>query len=527
MKKVLIPTKLNTVAKELLEADGKYEVIQDENADLMDLAAAHSDAYALIVRSDKVTQEVIDALPSLKVVVRAGSGYNTIDTKYARKRGVDVMNTPGANANAVAEEVVTLILADIRHVVAGDPSVRSGKWEKKNFMGRELTGKTVGIVGLGAIGRMLARRLTGFECKLLGYDPMISQERARDFKVELTELESVFQQSDFVTLHLPENDETRGMIGEKLLGLMKPGATLINCARAGILDEDAMRSLKDEKGLRFLNDVYPKDAEGDKSVADIADLMLPHLGASTVEANINAARRAAEELIEYDEKGVTSFVVNRDIPEGLDEAYCELAYTLSNLCRCVMGPKNQIKLIETSFYGDLKPYSQWLLVPIVAALSEEFDRSMDYQAAINYLKEQGVEYDDRETDDAKGYSNSITVDLTGSVDADTLRHASIRGTVAESNLMISRINDFDKLYFEPVGKTLFFCYKDRPGVLGQIGASLAEAGVNIDDVRNPHDSRGETSLAILKVSGDFSQSLVDQVAEKIQASFAFALNFSE
>ena len=149
MKKVLIPTKLNAVAREMLKNHGSYEVVQDDSSEFNALAAQHSDTYALIVRSEKVTPEIMDAMPSLKMVIRAGAGYNTIDTKYARSKGIDVMNTPGANANAVAEEVIALMLADARHVIPSDASTRSGKWEKKNFMGKEVTGKTVGIVGFG------------------------------------------------------------------------------------------------------------------------------------------------------------------------------------------------------------------------------------------------------------------------------------------------------------------------------------------------------------------------------------------
>jgi len=310
MKKVLIPTKLDLVAKGLLEENGNYTVVQDEDNDLTTLAAQHADAYALIVRSEKVTPEIIDALPQLKAVVRAGSGYNTIDCVYAREKGVDVMNTPGANANAVAEEVIALILADARHIVPADPSTRAGKWEKKQFMGRELTGKTVGIVGFGAIGKLLARRLSGFDCKVLAYDPIVSDEDIRAAGVEPVSLTELLEQAVYVSLHIPENDKTRGMINDDFLSHMQAGATLVNCARAGVIDEDAVKRARDEKQLRFLNDVYPKDAAGEKSVAAISDVMLPHLGASTKEANNNAARRAAEELIALDEAGDTSCVVN-------------------------------------------------------------------------------------------------------------------------------------------------------------------------------------------------------------------------
>jgi len=522
-RKVLIATKLDAVARRTLEGDGRYLVVQDEKTDLMTLAKAHPDTHAIIVRSEKVTSQIIDALPSLKAIIRAGSGYNTIDCKHARKRGVDVLTTPGANANAVAEEVIGMMLADARHIIEADASARRGEWEKTRFMGTEIAGKTVGIVGLGNIGRLLAKRLSGFECRLLGYDPIISGERAREMNVELAPIEKLFAESDYVTLHIPENDETRGMVNARLLGLMKEGATLINCARSGVIDEDALRAIKSVKKLRFLNDVYPKDEPGPKSVADIADIMLPHLGASTHEANANAARRAAEELIELDFKGVTSFIVNRDIPDGLDEAYCRLANTLARLCRCLMGRSASLKLIETSFYGTLEPFGQWLLVPIVAGIWEDFETTLDASAARRYLDEMGIEYVNRKVDPNKKFDNSMTIDLTGTVDADNLRRVSIRGTVAEGILMVSRINEFDKLYFEPVGHTLFFLYDDRPGVIGTIGSKLAASNVNIEDMRNPHDTKTNRSLAILKVNQRVPDELMEEIGREIRALASFSV----
>lgn len=523
MKKVLIPTKLNTVVKDILDANGHYAVVMEETTDLPGLAQRHPDTYAMIVRSEKVTPAVIDALPALKVIVRAGSGYDTIDTKYARKRGIDVMTTPGANANAVAEEVVALMLADARHLIKADASCRAGLWDKKSFMGREISGKTVGIVGLGAIGQLVAKRLAGFECRLVGFDPVISQDRAQQVGVELVDLPSLFEQADYITLHVPENDQTRGMVNAALLASMRKGATIINCARAGIINEADLRAAKASKGLRFLNDVYPKDAEGPKTVADVADIMVPHLGASTKEANTKAAALAAQELIEFDEKGITSYIVNRGIPAGLDEAYGELAYTLSKLGRCLVGAEAKLKLIETSFYGTLKPYANWLLVPIVSALSEDFDRSMDFPAARKFLGDMGIDYNDRETDEKKGFENSITLDLTGGVEKDLLRTISIRGTLAEHRIMISRINDFHGLFFDPAGHTAVFIYKDRPGVLGRIGAALAAAQINIDDVRNPHDTKGEESIAILKVNQAVPAAVLEKIAAEIKASTYFSV----
>jgi len=523
MKKVLIPTKLDRIAGELLTSRN-YAVVQEEKTDLRTLAEKHPDAYALIVRSEKVTADVIDRLPHLKVIVRAGAGYDNIDAKYARKKGIDVMNTPGANSNGVAEEVVALMLADARQIIAADASCRAGRWEKNRFMGRELAGKTVGIVGLGNIGRLVARRLSGFDVRLLGYDPAISHERAEELNVALTDLKTLFAESDYVTLHVPETAETRGLVNRELLALMKAGATLVNCARAGIVVEADLRAAKQEKGLRFLNDVYPKDAEGPKTVADIADLMLPHLGASTYEANWNAARRAAEELIDLDEKGVTSFIVNRDIPEGLDPAFCELANTMARLCRSMLGRTTPLKSIETSIYGSLAPFAEWLLVPIVAGIWEEFDRSLDAAAARKFLEEMGIDYVNRKVDPAKRFDNSLTVDLTGELDPGNLRRVSVRGTVAEGIQMIARIDEFDKLYFEPRGDLVMFLYDDRPGVLGAIGKSLAAAGINIEDVRNPHDARTNRSLAIMKLNRRPPEPLVQSISAEIRAISAFSFS---
>lgn len=524
-RKVLIPTKLDKIAAEILKADGRYEVVQDASAKLPELAARHPDTYALIVRSEAVTPAIIDALPSLKVVIRAGAGYNTIDVKYARRKGIDVMNTPGANSNGVAEEVVAMMLADARHIIAADASCRRGEWEKTKFMGREISGKTVGIVGLGNIGRLVAKRLSGFECRMLGYDPVISTERAGDYAVELTDIEAIFRECDYISLHVPETKETRGMVGERLLGLMKPGATIVNCARAGIIDEGALRKARAAKNIRFLNDVYPQDEPGPKSVADIADVMLPHLGASTHEANWTAAKRSAEQLIDLDAKGVTSFIVNRDIPEGLDRQYCELANTLARLARSMVSAGTPVKLIETSFYGALKPFGDWLLVPVVAGIADEFDRSMDSKAARQFLKEKGIEHVEKEPDESKRYGESITLDITFEVKDDMLKHVSVRGTIAEGVAMVSRINEFDRLYFEPVGSAVLFLYDDRPGVIGAIGVRLAAAGVNIADMRNPNDHRTNRSLAIMKVSQPVPDSVVGEIAREIKAVAAFAVQF--
>ena len=523
MKKVLIPTKLDKVAAQLLAAKN-YNVVQDADTPIADLIAANSDAEVLIVRSEKITPVEIDALPNLKLVVRAGAGFNTIDTKYARKKHVDVMNTPGANSNGVAEEVVAMMLAASRHVVAGDISTRAGLWEKKKFMGTEVTGKTVGILGLGHIGQLLVKRLAGFEVKVLGFDPMLNAERAKELGVELTTIDRIFAESDYISLHIPENDETRGMINARLFEMMKPGAMLINCARAGIINEADLRAVKATKKLVYCNDVYPKDEAGEKSVADVADLMLPHIGANTHEANFVAAKRSAEQTIAYFEQGITTWVVNKELPDGLDPQYQRLAYALTAVAHKYLEGKQPAR-IETSFYGKLAPFAKYMTAPIAAAICAASTDDLPAPAAAEKLLEgRGVELVNREVDDSKHYGESMTIDLVAG--GDELKQVSVRGTITESNMMISRINNFDKLYLEPTGAVLFVEYADEPGVIGKIASMLGEKNINIIDLRAPQCTKSGNSLAVFKTNVAAPDLLIERIQSAVNAKVAFQIEFN-
>ncbi|MBN2642584.1 MAG: hypothetical protein JXR78_13105 [Victivallales bacterium] len=521
--KVLIPTKLDKAAAKLLTDNG-YEVVQDADKALEQLVAENPDTKVLIVRSEKVTSETIDSLPELRLVVRAGAGYNTIDTKYARRKHVDVMNTPGANSNAVAEEVVAMMLAAARHIVKGDITTRAGQWAKKDMMGFELTGKTMGIIGLGNIGRLLVKRLNGFDMKIMAFDPVISATLAKQLNVELCSVEEIFSKADFISLHVPENDDTKGMVNKRLFDMMKNGAMIINCARAGVINENDLREARKNKRIYFCNDVYPKDAEGEKTCADIADLMLPHLGASTVEANFNAAMRSAEQTIAYFEKGVTNCVVNKGVPDGLDEQYQSLAYAITSLARHYLGENRPPHKVETSFYGNLKPYAEWMLAPITAGISNEFDPYLDSQDARSFLESRGIDYKNREANEAKNYGESMTIDLFEG--SDNITQVSVRGTIAENNLMIARLNNFDKLYLEPTGHTLFVEYTDEPGVIGKIASILGDKSINIIDLRAPQDLKSNRSLAVIKTNVKVPDEVISKIKITVRANVAFCFSYA-
>ena len=518
MKYVLIPTKLDKIAANILETSG-YRVVQDNSADLLTLALNYPQTEALIVRSEKVTPEVMDVLPKLRLIVRAGAGYDTIDIKYARRKGIDVMNTPGANANAVAEEVFAMALAAYRHLIPADIDTRAGGWEKKKFMGRELTGKTIGIVGLGNIGQLVARHAAGFDMKVLAYDPIISEAKAEDVDAKLVDLETIFSNADIITLHIPENDETRKMINASLLSLVKTGCMLINCARAGIVDEDAIRSLKEEKQLIFCTDVYTQDAPGVKSVADIADVMLPHLGANTREANFTAAKRAAEQLQDYFEKSVTNFVVNKGLPDGLSASYQHLAYKLAYVARHLIGKKTPVSQIRCSFYGDLNRFAKWFVAPICCALSDNFDPQQAPEEALAFLQDRGINYESRPVDEMKRYGNAMTIDLeTGS------SKVSLRGTITENTLMISRIDDFNRIYLVPQGNIFIVEYADRPGVLAQITSACAQNNINIEDIHAPRNTEGSKALSIVLTDRPVPAEAVEKIKQAVQATKAVSIS---
>lgn len=525
LRKVLIPTSLNPAAKKILE-DNNYEVILDSETPMSELIKTHSDAYGLIVRSEKVDQDVINSLPQLKVICRAGAGYNTIDTKAARKAGIDVMNTPGANANAVAEEVVSMVLSAFRYMVPADISTRAGKWEKKKFLGRELSGKTVGVVGLGNIGQLVLKRMSGFDCKFVGFDPMISPKLAESLNVKLMSMEEVFKCSDVVTLHIPETPETKKIVNKSLLSLMPEGACLINCARQGIINEDDLREIKKTQKLFYCTDVYVKDVAGDKDIKDVADIMLPHIGANTIEANTNAAKRAASQIIDWAQTGVKKFVVNKGVPEDLNENYQRLAFYLARVAsKYRSSSAGQPHSIETSFYGGLSKHVKWLTPSVVLGLSENFNPTFDASDAKTYLKDMGIEYTSRDVDDSKNYGESVTVDFF-SGQGDSYEKVSVRGTVTEGVLMVSRINNFKNLYFNPVGNSVLIEYTDRPGVLASITQIIAKNNVNVLDIRAPQDAEAGLALAVFKLDAALPSEALDEIKASVDATKAVAVNIS-
>ncbi len=520
--KILIPTKLDKAAAASLEAAG-YSVVQDDSEPIENLVAAHPDANGIIVRSEKVTPAIIDALPGLKCVIRAGAGYDNIDYVYARSKDIDVMNTPGANSNAVAEEVVAMILAAYRYIVPADTTTRAGEWNKKKYMGRELTKKTVGILGLGNIGRLLVKRLQGFECKVLGYDHFLSKQRALNIGATPAEVDDIFAQADIISIHVPGGPATRGLVSAELIGKMKDGAMLINCSRYGVVDEDALRAAKAAgKDITYCTDVHPKDAAAMQPSADIADILLPHLGASTKEANKKAAMQAATQMIGYFENGDTSCVINAEKPEGLSPAHLQLAAMLGKLCYHA-GSCKPIRKIKCTFYNNLRSYRKWFTPWILQGAVPGAEHGLMPAAAEASLREHGIDFQAREPKDDTLHDDALTLDLYMETDGVQVK-TSVRGQVVDGTPVVSRIGEFDHLYAGLAGNTLVLRYKDRPGVIATIGQMLSMANINIENIVAPCDQKSGDSLAIVKTNSLVTERQVAALAQAIGAKLAFSLS---
>ncbi len=312
--KVLVADNIARAGIDILERASGIEVDVKTGLSPTELKSCIASYEGIIVRSaTKLTADVLAAADRLRFIVRAGAGVDNIDLAAAGAKGITVMNTPGANSIAAAEHTFALLLALCRNVVPADGSVREGNWERKRYAGTQLAGKTLGIIGLGRVGKEVAKRALAFDMKVIAYDPYISAEKLARESVELVrKLGEFLSRADFITLHIPRTDETRGMIGRREFALMKPGVRIVNCARGGIISEEALaEALEEGKVAGAALDVFEKEPPGDSLLLKFAQVVAtPHLGASTSEAQELVAVQAAQQLAEAFQGGSPRNVVN-------------------------------------------------------------------------------------------------------------------------------------------------------------------------------------------------------------------------
>ena len=509
--------------------DARHGLTSDE------LIATVPDYDALIVRSEtRVTPEVIAAGVRLRVIARAGVGVDNIAVDAATRRGIIVVNSPTGNIAAAAEHTVALLFALARHIPDATASLREGRWERSRFVGAEIRGKTLGIIGLGKVGAEVARRAGegGLGMRLLATDPYASPETARALNVEMVALEELLAQSDFVTIHTALTGGTRGLIGADELALMKPAARIINCARGGIVDEAALLAALESDALAGAAlDVYSQEPPTDNPtiralIAHPHLIATPHLGASTEEAQISVAVDVVEQVEEILRGGAARAAVNAPmiLPEAMRQLqpWMALVEKLGRLyTQLHPGP---LRRAELSVSGEIASYDTR---PLSAALVKGLLESVS-EAHVNLVnapivaRDWGLELVDSRTTAQEQYANLVTIRVTA--DGPETPASILSATITWGTERVVRVDRY-ATDFVPRGHILFARNLDRPGMVGRVGTILGEAGVNISHMdvgpvasltgshaRNAGQAGGE-ALMILSLDGPVPDDALERIHE--------------
>jgi D-3-phosphoglycerate dehydrogenase len=451
---------------------------------------------ALIVRSEtKVTKEVIHAASRLKVIGRAGTGLDNIDITSATKKGIIVMNTPEGNTISAAEHTISMMLALSRNIPQAHFSLRSGEWNRKKFMGTEVYGKILGIVGLGRIGSEVVKRAQGLKMRTVAYDPFISKERAEQLGVTLMDLEELLPQVDYLTVHTPLTLQTRDLIGEKEIALMKKDARVINCARGGIIQEDALyRALKENRLKGAALDVFEKGKPFDSPLLKLDSVIFtPHLGASTEEAQKRVALDIVLQVIDALKGGQLRNAVNILTTSGQlqkkIEPYLSLAEKMGDLeAQLTEGHPKELMVTYRGELGGLEVGP--ITVALIKGLLNSVYETVNYVNAPVLAKERGIKLVETKTSQEAGFTNLISVKLITDIEERT-----VDGTVFERVPHILRIDDYP-LDFIPEGYLLICANVDKPGAVGKIATTLGKHQVNIGSLQMGRRTRGEKNVSV-------------------------------
>ena len=521
MPRVLISDKLESPGLDLLRQAG---IELDERTGLKGdaLIEAVRAADGVIVRSaTKITAAELENPGKLRVIVRAGVGVDTIDVAAATRKGILVMNTPGGNTVSTAEQTVTLMMALARHTAAADATLRAGKWDRNKFVGTQLAGKTLGVVGLGRIGREVARRAAGLDMKVLGFDPFLSPAAAAQMGIEATSsLDELLPRIDFVTVHTPLTDETRNLIGAAQLAKMRPGSRVINCARGGIINEDALvEALTSGHLAGAALDVFVQEPPPvDHPLLKLPNVVVtPHLGASTIEAQVSVAREAAQLLIDYLTRGVVGFAVNMAAVDRteLDEMrlYVDLARRLG-LLHAQMS-QGSIHRCEVSYRGEVAKKNTRLITAAFAAglLEMRLDQGVNIVNAPLLAQERGIEIVEQKSSQKGDFSTLLRIDVT--TDKKTYTAA---GTLFGNQFL--RLVQLGPYHLDAYmdGTMLLFTHRDVPGLIGFIGTLFGKHRVNIAQMTVGRQQPGGEAIAVLNLDGSPPEEALSEVKAHPQIS---------
>jgi len=462
---------------------------------------------ALVIRSaTKVTREVIEAGVNLKVVGRAGIGLDNVDIEAASRRGIVVMNTPDGNTITTAEHAIALLMSMTRNIPRATASMKAGLWEKKRLKGREVYGKTLGLIGLGHIGRIVADRARGLKMKVVVYDPYLKASVIEEADCEPLGFEELLRRSDYVTVHVPRTEETAGLLGTDAFSKMKPGAMLVNCARGGIVDEAALYDALSSGHLAGAAlDVFETEPPGKHRLMELENFVCtPHLGASTMEAQDNVAKDVAEQIVSYLLHGTVKNAVN--VPSVSSELMTVLRpwVVLGEKLGLFQGQlaSSGFEEVEVRYLGkvteyDVRPLTTGVLKGLLTPVMKD---DVNYINARMVASDRGIKVLESTSQKSEDFGSLIMVRVK-SVDGEMV----VSGTIFGKTLpRILRINDF---YLEavPEGHMLLIHNEDKPGVIGRICSVLGGQGINISRMhvgQDPHKSRNIIVLSTEVPAGD-------------------------
>ncbi len=525
MPRVLISDKMDPNAAQIFRASG-VEVDEKPGLGKDELKAIIGDYDGLAIRSaTKVTADLLDAATNLKVIGRAGIGVDNVDIPAATARGIVVMNTPFGNSITTAEHAIALMFALARELPQADMSTQAGKWEKNRFMGVELTAKTLGLVGCGNIGSIVADRALGLKMRVVAFDPFLTPERALELGVEKVELDELLARADFITLHTPLTDQTRNILSAANLAKTRKGVRIINCARGGLIDEAALKAgLESGHIAGAALDVFVEEPAQDNPLFGTPGLVAtPHLGASTNEAQVNVAIQVAEQMSDFLVRGGVTNALN--MPSlSAEEAprlkpYMALAERLGSLVgQLAHGGLSQISIETEGAAAELnqKPISSAVLAGFMRVHSD----TVNMVNAPFLAKERGIDVREIRHEREGDYHTLLRVSVM-TQDGEK----SVAGTLFGNSA--PRLVDLFGVAVEAEldGDMIYFVNEDRPGFIGRVGSALGDANVNIATFHLGRRAAGGEAIALIAVDGQVDGPLIRQLSALPSVKTVMALRF--
>ncbi|HEY8351249.1 MAG TPA: phosphoglycerate dehydrogenase [Sphingomonadales bacterium] len=525
MVKVLISDDLSPLAKKIFEERG-IEVDQIVGMSKDELIAKIGEYDGLAIRSaTKVTKDVIEAAKNLKVIGRAGIGVDNVDIPAATAAGIVVMNTPFGNSITTAEHAIAMMFALARQIPEADRSTRAGKWEKNRFMGVELTSKTLGIIGCGNIGAIVAERALGLKMKVIAFDPYLSPERALDLGVEKVELNDLFRRADFITLHTPLTDSTRNIINAEAIAKMKDGVRIINCARGGlIVEKDLKAALESGKVAGAALDVFEVEpARENELFAFEQAIFTPHLGASTTEAQVNVAVQVAEQMSDYLLDGAVTNALNMPSVSAEDapklRPYMKLASQIGSFAGQLT--ESGIKKVMVEYEGDVAGLNvRPLTAAILEGLLQPLMDSVNMVNAPSVAKERNIEVAEVKHDRQGDYHTLISLTITTEKQT-----RDVAGTLfANGGPRIVQVKGIN-IEAQLAPNMLYVVNDDQPGFIGNLGTILGSAGVNIATFNLGRAEAGKEAIALVAIDQPVTQEVLSQLRSLPHVRQAKVLKF--